>query len=90
MKVAVFTQWFLRTIFWLSECPKVRMDTRVGGAPVETTGSHCIACRRPCNRLDPPGKATTEIIWSKVREIEAKNPRISLRWAPSKDGTNSC
>lgn len=66
------------------------MDTRVGGAHVETTGSHRIACPRPWDRLDPPGKATTEIIWSEDREIEAKNPGISLRWAPSKDGIKSC
>lgn len=93
MKVAVFTQWFLRTILGLFECPKVHMKQkalRVGGAHVETTDSQCIACPRHWDRLDPPGKETTEIIWSEDRKIKAKNPEISLRWAPSKDETNNC
>lgn len=66
------------------------MDTRVGGALVETTGSRCIACPRHWDRLDSPEKATTGIIGSEDRGVKAKNSGISLRWAPSKDGTNSC
>lgn len=65
------------------------MDTRVGGAHVETTGSHRISCPRHRDMLDPPGKATIGIIWSEDRGVKAKNPGISLRWAPSKDETNS-
>ena len=65
-ETAVLTQWFLEQhslVNGESESPSERkylMAPTVSGACVETTGPNHTACPRHLERLNPPGKATTD------------------------------